>query len=62
MAVQESQEKPKFINANPQQNLFEFGPIKFDSRFDSGNLSKVTHPDSSRVFICFNIVRFMDIS
>ncbi len=25
----------------PQQNFFEFDGIKFDSRFDSGNLAKV---------------------
>ncbi len=40
-----------FLGVQPQQNLFEFGPIRFDSRFDSGNLAKVvvSGPSSVRV-------------
>lgn len=36
---------------NPQQNLFEFEDIKFDSRFDSGNLLNVINPEAFKVFI-----------
>jgi len=39
----------KFAEINPQQNFFQFGDIQFDSRFDSGNLSKVTNPEPQKV-------------
>ena len=47
--MKEQQSESVFINNHPQQTFFEFGPIKFDSRFDSGNLSKVTNPEINKV-------------
>ena len=38
-----------FLGLHPQQNYFEFGTIKFDSRFDSGNLGKVVNVDTDKV-------------
>ena len=36
-------------NVNPQQTHFEFGDIIFDSRFDSGNMSRVEQTGSNTV-------------
>ena len=46
----EQHDSKSLINENPQQNLFQFGPINFDSRFDSGNLWKVINPEPSKVY------------
>jgi len=43
------------VEMNPQQNVFEFNGIRFNSCFDSGNLARVTHPEPYKVRLTTNI-------
>lgn len=47
--VEDEKTASPFLEINPQQTSFVFGSLKFDSKFDSGNLGKVTNVEPNTV-------------